>query len=149
VAARRLNWIIPLAQVATASESSVGGKPPGSRASSVQVPGAAGILYSGNGLRAFREDGGLAAVVRLELGRKPLESMRWEEMWTPHCASGPPFWRRRSESAGRHRRAVEALGPGVSLAVRSSALRRFGSGAFAGIHESVVGVIGAPARSRP
>ena len=146
MAARRLNWIIPLAQVTAASESSVGGK--AARLARLiragfRVP--PGFCIPVTAYERFVKTTGLAAVVRLELGRKPLEAMRWEEMWDTALRIRSAFLAAPIPSplAKAITGAVEALGPAVSLAVRSSAPGEdSASGAFAGIHESVVGVIG-------
>jgi len=149
VAARRLKWVIPLAQVTAASEPSVGGKA-ARLARMIQggfrVP--PGFCIPVGAYDRFVKAAGLATVVRLELGRKPLEAMRWEEMWDTALRIRSAFLAAPIPAplAAAIVEAVAGLGSDVPLAVRSSAPGEDSdSGAFAGIHESVVGVIGGPA----
>ena len=100
------------------------------------------------GYDRFVKAADLATVVRLALGRKPLEAMRWEELWDTALRIRSAFLAAPIPTplAAAITGAVEALGAGVSLAVRSSAPGEdSATGAFAGIHESVVGLIGGPA----
>jgi phosphohistidine swiveling domain-containing protein len=96
----------------------------------------------------FLQEKNLADVIRMELGRKPFATMRWEEIWDTAL-------RIRSAFLSTHipaplsqtiRDTIEQLGADQALAVRSSApgedsVHR----SFAGLHESVVNVIGAEA----
>jgi pyruvate,water dikinase len=94
---------------------------------------------------AFVEAHGLEAVVRAELGRKPLSELRWEEMWDAALRLRTIFLARAVPQGVRAalRPALVSLGAGTSLAVRSSAPREDAAGvSFAGLHESVVGVRG-------
>ena len=149
MAARNVRWIIPLADVTTAVEPSVGGK--ASRLAQLiragfRVP--PGFCIPVAGYDRFVKAAGLATVVRLALGRKPLEAMRWEELWDTALRIRSAFLAAPIPAplAAAITGAVEALGAGVSVAVRSSAPGEdSAAGAFAGIHESVVGLIGGPA----
>jgi pyruvate,water dikinase len=149
VAARGLTWIIPLAHVRTASEPSVGGK--AARLARLiregfRVP--PGFCIPVATYERFVKAADLATVIRYELGRKPLEAMRWEEMWDAALRIRSAFLAAPIPKtlAKAITGAVEALGHDVSLAVRSSAPGEDSvSGAFAGIHESVVGVTGGTA----
>ena len=149
MAARRLNWVIPLDEVTTGSEPSVGGK--AARLARLiqagfRVP--PGFCIPVAAYERFVKTAGLAAVVRLELGRKPLESMRWEEMWDTALRIRSAFLAASipSSVAAAITKAVAVLGATTPLAVRSSAPGEdSASGAFAGIHESLVGVSGATA----
>jgi phosphohistidine swiveling domain-containing protein len=146
VATRSVSWVIPLDRVAAQSEPSVGGK--AARLARMARAGfrvPPGFCLPATAYERFVKAAGLAAVVRLELGRKPLEAMRWEEMWDAALRIRSAFLAAPVPSALAKAivGAVEAMGPGVPLAVRSSAPGEdSATGAFAGIHESVVGVIG-------
>ena len=149
MAARRLSPIVPLAQATEANEPSVGGK--AARLARMvragfRVP--PGFCIPVVAYERFVKAADLATLIRLELGRKPLEAMRWEELWDTALRIRSAFLRAPipSRLAAAIVEATEALGPGVPFAVRSSAPGEdSASGAFAGIHESVVGVTGGPA----
>ena len=92
----------------------------------------------------FVDAAGLAATIRMELGRKPFPEMRWEEIWDAALRIRAAFL------AARIPRDVEqaiadayrALGP-HPLVVRSSAPGEDGAArSHAGLHESLVGVHG-------
>jgi pyruvate,water dikinase len=81
----------------------------------------------------------------MELGRKPLDAMRWEELWDAALRIRTAFLRAGIPDAiaGQIRRALaDYIGDGA-VAVRSSApgedSRQL---SFAGLHESIVGVKG-------
>jgi pyruvate,water dikinase len=84
----------------------------------------------------------------MELGRKPSALMRWEEIWDValrirSAYQAAPIPQALAQAIVT---AVEALGAGKRLAVRSSAPGEdSASRSFAGLHESVVGVAGAAA----
>ena len=148
MAPRSVTWVIPLNQVAAGREPSVGGK--AARLARMARAGfrvPPGFCLPVSAYDRFVKAAGLATVVRLELGRKPLEAMRWEEMWDAALRIRSAFLAASIPSALARAvlGAVEALGPGVPLAVRSSAPGEdSAAGAFAGIHESVTGVVGGP-----
>jgi pyruvate,water dikinase len=85
--------------------------------------------------------------IALELGRKPLGEMRWEEVWDTalrirhlFLSHGVP-----SELARAIERTVAERFSGTPLAVRSSAPEEDdGRSSFAGLHESFVNVAGLP-----
>ncbi len=94
---------------------------------------------------AFLAQGGLVDLVRMELGRKPLESMRWEEIWDTALRIRSGFAAQSISQVLRQEisEALQELGEGASLAVRSSAPGEDAAQrSFAGLHESVVGVRG-------
>jgi pyruvate,water dikinase len=149
VAPLNVRWIIPLAEVTPAIEPTVGGK--AARLAQLvragfQVP--PGFCIPVAGYERFVTEADLATVVRLALGRKPLEAMRWEELWDTALRIRSAFLAASipTRLAASIVGAVEALGTGVSVAVRSSAPGEDSAGgAFAGIHESVVALTGGPA----
>jgi pyruvate,water dikinase len=95
--------------------------------------------------QAFVSQAGLVEPMRMELGRKPLDEMRWEEIWDAALRIRGLFLRRPlparlSSVIGE---VVQALGDSTSLAVRSSAVGEDSAGrSFAGLHESIVGARG-------
>jgi phosphohistidine swiveling domain-containing protein len=104
-----------------------------------------GFCITTSAYEAFLAQGGLVDLVRMELGRKPLESMRWEEIWDTALRIRSGFAAQSISPALRQEisEALQELGEGASLAVRSSAPGEDAAQrSFAGLHESVVGVRG-------
>ena len=140
-------WIIPLAEGADIDERLIGGKA-AKLAQLVQagfrVPD--GFVITTQAYRQFVEHNRLTRLIRVELGRKPLASMRWEEIWdaalrirSAYLSAILPDTLTRSVTA-----ALETLGPLRRLAVRSSAPGEDSAQrSFAGLHESVVDITGA------
>ncbi len=139
-------WVIPLKEAAECDERLIGGKA-GKLAqlarAGFRVPD--GFFITAKAYEYFVAERDLARLVRMELGRKPFESMRWEEIWdvalrirSAFLASAvPPKLVEVIEAA------VEGLGPDKPLAVRSSSPGEDSANrSFAGLHESVVGVVG-------
>jgi len=90
---------------------------------------------------------GLDAVIRRELDRKPLDSMRWEELWDAALRIRSAFLRCPiPEDIGAAVRSALARLPGTGpVAVRSSAPGEDTVGcSFAGLHDSVTDVVDAP-----
>ncbi len=146
-------WVIPLAEAASTSEQWIGGK--AAKLSKLidagyKVPD--GFCISTEAYRRFLEHGKLKKVIEMEIRRKSMSNMRWEEIWdaalrirTAFLRSGIP------EDVSRmilksYRELAEispGSGPRVSLAVRSSAIGEDSeTKSYAGLHESVVGVMG-------
>ena len=137
--------VIPLAEAASLGDEWVGGKALGLSgliAAGYRVPG--GFCITTQAYRRFLEDGGLKKVIDMETGRKAMSSMRWEEIWDAALRIRTAFLR-------------TPVPPGVSeaifdasrsfvgrpLAVRSSAVGEDSAErSYAGLHESVVGVMG-------
>ncbi len=108
----------------------------------------AGFCVTTEAYRSFLERNHLAPVIRMELGRKPLEEMRWEEVWDAAlrirsaflAGSLPP------ELADEVSGALENEPPETRWAVRSSAPGEDAEGcSFAGLHESRVDLVGSEA----
>jgi pyruvate,water dikinase len=81
----------------------------------------------------------------MELGRKPLESMRWEEIWDAALRIRSAFLARPvpPDLVREIEDALTELGEHKAVAVRSSAPGEdSASRSFAGLHESYVGVLG-------
>jgi pyruvate,water dikinase len=144
-----VGWVIPLAQAADCDERRIGGK----AAKLAQLARAGfrtpdGFVITTHAYEHWVERQDLARLIRMELGRKPFASMRWEEIWDVAlrirsaflAAPIPPALAQAIAAA------VEVMGAGKPLAVRSSAPGEDSAQrSFAGLHESVVGVVGAEA----
>jgi pyruvate,water dikinase len=108
----------------------------------------AGFCVPVSACEHFLVTAGLPAVIAFELGRKPLEAMRWEEMWDAALRIRSAFLAASIPTALAEAilKAAAGLAPGGPFVVRSSAPGEdSAAGAFAGIHESVVGVEAGPA----
>ena len=142
-------WVIPLAQAADCDERWIGGKAAKLARlawAGFRIPD--GFVITTHAYEHWVERHDLARRIRMELGRKPFASMRWEEIWDLAlrirsaflAAPIPPTLVQAIVAA------VEVLGAGKPLAVRSSAPGEDSAQrSFAGLHESVVGVVGAEA----
>lgn len=93
----------------------------------------------------FINKSGLSDKIAMELGRKPLEAMRWEELWDAALRIRSAFMQTEVPEtiAVQIRQALaEHIGDGA-VAVRSSAPGEDSQQvSFAGLHESIVGVKG-------
>ncbi len=140
------SWVVALAEGADCEDRLVGGK----AAKLAQLARAGfrvppGFLITALAYETFVKEAGLDRAVRMELGRKPLESMRWEELWDAALRIRSAFLAAPIPPAVGEaiRAAVRGLGPDRPLAVRSSAPGEDSAQrSFAGLHESVVGVVG-------
>ena len=146
MAARRVGVVIPLEQAADAPERFIGGKAARLAAlgrAGFRVP--RGFCVTAAAYERFLAEAALADRIAMELGRKPFEALRWEEVWdaalrirTAFLAAPVP--RAIAQAVRRMLRRLRLEGP---LAVRSSAPGEdSATRAFAGLHESVVGVAG-------
>ena len=141
----RQPWVVPLAEAADYSEDLIGGKAAKlvrARSAGLVVPG--GFCVTTTAYEEFLTGSGLAKFVAMELGRKPMQSMRWEEIWDTALRIRSEFLRAEIPQAVSAK-IGQALTQTTSepVAVRSSALGEDSAGfSFAGLHESVVGVIG-------
>lgn len=87
----------------------------------------------------------LVEPMRMELGRKPLDDMRWEEIWDAALRIRGLYLGRPLSARLRSvmSEVVRALGESTELAVRSSAVGEDSvNRSFAGLHESILGVRG-------
>jgi len=98
--------------------------------------------------RRFVGSTGLLGKIVLEIGRKPPEEMRWEEMWDTALRIRSLFDRTPlpPELAASLSKAIEDFAGSTPMAVRSSALGEDSARAsFAGLHESYLNVRGTAA----
>ncbi len=144
-----VNWVVPLAQAAHLDEQLVGGKAAKlARLAGLGFRVPAGFCVTTAAYERFLEQETLARAIRMELGRKPFATMRWEEIWDTalrirSAFLSTPVPHPLADAIGA---AVEGLGPDTPLAVRSSAPGEDSAQrSFAGLHESVVGVSGVEA----
>jgi pyruvate,water dikinase len=144
-----VGWVIPLREAAECEERWIGGKAAKLAQlaqTGFRVPG--GFFITTKAYEYFLEDRDLARLIRMELGRKSFASMRWEEIWDVALRIRSAFQATPIPQALAQTivAAVEELGAAKPLAVRSSAPGEdSASRSFAGLHESVVGVIGTEA----
>ncbi len=142
-------WVIPLADATDEAERFVGSKAARLGAmlrAGLRVP--AGVCVTTAAYDRFVDAAGLRSKIHMELGRKPFEAMRWEEIWDAALRLRGAFLATPlpEEVATAIRTALAGLGDDEPLAVRSSAVGEDGAGrSFAGLHESVVGVRGVDA----
>ena len=138
-------WVIPLSESATVSEQLVGGKARtlgGLLRDGWQVP--SGVVVSTLAYDHFRRECDLERRVRMELGRKRMDAMRWEELWDTALRLRHMFLAAEMPDDLAEAIASSAAGLGdVDLVVRSSAPGEDGGNtSFAGLHESIVGIRG-------
>jgi phosphohistidine swiveling domain-containing protein len=144
-----VGWVIPLAQATDNDDRWIGGK----AAKLAQLAQAGfrvpdGFFITTRAYEHFVSEQDLTRLIRIELGRKPFASMRWEEIWDVALRIRSAFLAAPVPQALAQAivTAVEALGAGKRLAVRSSAPGEDSAQrSFAGLHESVVGIVGAEA----
>jgi phosphohistidine swiveling domain-containing protein len=108
-----------------------------------EVPG--GFCLTTWAYEAFINDAGITAAIRMELGRKPLEDMRWEELWDAALRIRAAFLAQPLSELLRDSIAegLQGFDASAPLAVRSSAIGEDSAGhSFAGLHESILGVRG-------
>ena len=144
-----MTWVRPFEAIRPGDRSHAGGKCYALarlRESGFSVPD--GVCICAEAYRHFIDETGLAGKIHFELNRKSLEAMRWEEIWDTSlrirsmfgAASVPPALRAEIADA-----VTGYLGEGP-VAVRSSALAEDTAGvSFAGLHESYINIVGAPA----
>jgi len=102
-----------------------------------------GFCLTVNAYRFFIEKTKIDTEIKMELGRKPLENMRWEELWDAALRIRSLFLRYDIPEivVDSVRRGYNSMRSPNSLAVRSSALGEDSSGlSFAGLHESITNV---------
>ena len=137
--------VVPLSDASALGNSRVGGK--AAKLSNLiafeyRVP--RGFCITTEAYRRFVEKGALSDLIAMELGRKPLSSMRWEEIWDSALRIRAAFLKAPVPS-DLAREIVAACGALTEdrLVVRSSAPEEDSAQrSYAGLHESVVGVTG-------
>jgi phosphohistidine swiveling domain-containing protein len=144
-----VGWVVPLREAVELEERSIGGKAAKLAQlahAGFRVPG--GFFITTKAYEYFLENQDLARLIRMELGRKSFASMRWEEIWDVALRIRSVFLATPIPQALSQAivAAVDELGAAKPLAVRSSAPGEDSANrSFAGLHESVVGVIGTEA----
>jgi pyruvate,water dikinase len=142
-------WLIPFREVAGLETGLIGGK--AERLAQLRQAGfrtPEGFCITTFAYRNFLERNRLVPVIQMELGRKPLDEMRWEEIWDAALrirsafldAPLPP------ELVDAVGGALASHGSATHWAVRSSAPAEDAEGySFAGLHESRVDLVGSEA----
>ncbi len=96
----------------------------------------------------FVEENGIAPAIYMELGRKSMDEMRWEEIWDAALRIRSLFLTHPLPATLRDEisLALEQLDANKLLVVRSSAPGEDAAEtSFAGLHESIIGVMGGAA----
>jgi phosphohistidine swiveling domain-containing protein len=139
-------WVIPIAAAAAVDEQRIGGKT--AQLARLHQTGfriAPGFCVTVAAYEQFLRDNRLPRIIQMELGRKPFEDLRWEELWDAALRIRNRFSAAKLplEVAAAIGRAVGDLGSGTPLAVRSSAPGEDSANrSFAGLHESLLHVVG-------
>ena len=138
-------WIVPLSE-ADGAESVFGGKAANlARLAQTGFRVAPGFCISIEAYEQFLEANRLGAVIQMELGRKPLDQMRWEEIWDAALRIRNRFLNSAiaDDLAQALSERVIELGAQIPLAVRSSAPGEDSADrSFAGLHDSHLNVVG-------
>ncbi len=140
------NYVIPLAEVSDRHEPLIGAKAArlGALASAGHAT-APGFCLTTAAYERFLAQSRLEDLIRMELGRKPFDDMRWEEIWDAalrirSAFVAQPVPERVSDAVAT---ALAEYPADTAWAVRSSAPGEDStSRSFAGLHESYIGVVG-------
>ncbi|TVS16252.1 MAG: hypothetical protein EA424_14520, partial [Planctomycetaceae bacterium] len=139
-------WVIPLAEAATVDQQQIGGKAAHlARLHQTGFHVAPGCCIPVAAYERFLQANQLPLMIQMELGRKSLEDLRWEELWDSALRIRNRFAEAQFPVEVEHaiRRAVRDLGSRTPLAVRSSAPGEDSANrSFAGLHESFLHVVG-------
>lgn len=143
---QKQTWIISLGDTAGLDVNVVGGKAASLAemiAIGIRVP--PGFCLTVSAYRQFLASSHLSGVIRMELGKKTLNKMRWEEIWDAALRIRSAFLRAPvpPELVKAVDEALLHLNPQHPLAVRSSGLGEDSTNrSFAGLHESIINVQG-------
>jgi len=149
MAAPRVSVVLPLEKITPADRPLAGGKACSLARLAVaglEVPGT--LCITAEAYRRYLRSSGLPGRIALELARKPLEQMRWEEVYDSslrirHSFTLTPL---SGDLADELSAALTARFGERSVAVRSSALAEDSAlHSFAGLHESYLNVSGTAA----
>lgn len=145
-------FIVGIDQVSVFEEPLIGGKAAAiGRLKQAGLRVAGGFCLTTSAYRRFVTQNALEPVIALELGRKPLEGMRWEELWDAALRIRSAFLKAPfpDDLSTAITVAHGAFGREKTLVVRSSAPGEDSAlASFAGIHESVLDVSGRDALFR-
>ena len=138
--------LIPLDVLEQSDEQIVGGK----AAKLAQLARAGfkvpnGFCLTTWAYEAFVKDAKITTAIRMELGRKSMDEMRWEEIWDAALRIRAMFLAHPLSDRLRETVAegLSGFDSSTPFAVRSSAIGEDSAGrSFAGLHESIVGVRG-------
>lgn len=140
------SWIIALADAASVTAASIGNKAANlARLARVGYRVPSGFCLTTAAYQRFVREQELAPVIQMELRRKPMQTLRWEELWDVALRIRSAFLAAEIDDDLSYaiESAAAGLPPGKAWAVRSSAPGEDSSlRSFAGLHESVVGVRG-------
>ena len=145
-------FVADLCQVSSLGEPLVGGKAVTIghlKQAGLRVAG--GFCLTTSAYRRFMLHNALEPVIALELGRKPLDGMRWEELWDAALRIRSAFLKASfpDDLAAAISVCHDTFGQEKTLVVRSSAPGEDSAlTSFAGVHESVLDVIGRDALFR-
>ena len=140
------SYTIPLLKSLEIDEKTIGGK--ASKLAKLAQAGFSvsdGFCISTNAYHKFVKSNKIDDKIKVELGRKPFDSMRWEEIWDSALRIRSMFQSMEIpvDVADQIKKAHKTLGLQKILAVRSSAPKEDSSHAsFAGLHESYIGIVG-------
>jgi pyruvate,water dikinase len=119
-------FLVPLTDAHYGSETLLGGK----AVNLARLAGAGfrvprGFCITAEAYQRFLEEGDLQRTLHMELGRKALEALRWEEIWDAALRIHSAFLRTSLPSTVAHATtmAVAEMPAGKGLAVRSPAAR--------------------------
>lgn len=137
-------FVIDLGDAADCSEMIIGGKAAKlARLASAGFTIPAGFCITAPAYQSFVESNAIAVTIRMELGRKPMGDMRWEEIWDVALRIRSLFLAHSYGKDLQHEidSALSQLDPSKPIAVRSSSPSEDAAGtSFAGLHESIIGV---------
>lgn len=139
-------WIVSLGETPGLNAAVVGGKAASLTrliSGGIEVP--SGFCLTVFAYQYFLAQSDLPKVLQMELGRKPLDKMRWEEIWDAALRIRSAFLKTPlpPELVETIYEALRQLNPQHPLAVRSSAPDEDSAQrSFAGLHESIVNVQG-------
>ncbi|MDH5427198.1 MAG: PEP-utilizing enzyme [Nitrospirota bacterium] len=143
---KKNHWIISLGHTSGLDVHVVGGKAASLGkliSAGVRVP--YGFCLTVFAYQHFLDNSDLPGVIQMELGRKPLDKMRWEEIWDAALRIRSAFLRAPlpPELVQAVSEALRQLNSQHPLAIRSSALGEDSAQrSFAGLHESIVNIQG-------
>ena len=143
---QKQTWIISLGDTSGFDVNVVGGKAASlAKMISIGICVPPGFCLAVSAYRQFLASSNLSAVIQMELGKKPLSKMRWEEIWDAALRIRSAFLRAPvpPEIVKAVDEALLNLNPQHPLAVRSSGLGEDSiKRSFAGLHESIINVQG-------